>query len=86
MSEKELKLGNTVRDIVTGLQGIAVSKTDYLDGTTEVGIQPVCGKSDDKLPPISHISITQIEKVDEGIHVKAYPSKIGFEFLGETSA
>lgn len=78
MSEKKLKLGNRVRDVVTGLEGIAVTKCDYLDGTTQFGIQPPVRPDEGKMPDITYIDIHRLEKVDEGVHVKTSPKAIGF--------
>ena len=35
-----IKLGTIVQDRVTGLQGVAVCRTEYLTGCTRVGVQP----------------------------------------------
>lgn len=78
MSEKKLKLGNRVRDVVTGLQGIAVTRCEYLDGTTQLGIQPQARPDDEKLPAISYVDINRLEKVDDGVRVKTSPKAIGF--------
>ena len=36
-----MKLGSRVRDSITGFAGIAVSRTEYLYGCVQVGVQPV---------------------------------------------
>jgi hypothetical protein len=35
-----IKLGNTVTDNITGFQGVAVSRTEYLHGCARVAVQP----------------------------------------------
>jgi hypothetical protein len=45
----KFKPGETVRDLVTGFEGIIVSRTDYISGCNRYGVQPKVG-SDGKLP------------------------------------
>lgn len=78
MSAKDIKLGNRVRDVVTCLEGIAVTRCEYLDGTTQFGIQPPVRPDDEKLPVISYIDINRLEKVDDGVQIKAAPRAFGF--------
>lgn len=35
-----IKLGQKVRDTITGLEGIAVARSEYLYGCVRIGIQP----------------------------------------------
>ena len=35
MAKKEIKLGQKVRDTITGIEGIATSKTEYLNGCVQ---------------------------------------------------
>ena len=44
-----IKLGQTVRDVVTGFEGIVVCRADYLHGCTRIDVQPVIYK-DGKVP------------------------------------
>ena len=37
---KEIKLGDKVKDSVTGFKGIAVGRTEYLHGCIRITIQP----------------------------------------------
>ncbi len=39
--EDKMKLGAIVRDEITGFEGVAVSRTEYLFGCVSVGVQPV---------------------------------------------
>ena len=36
---KEIKLGDLVRDTITGFEGIAVAKTDWLNGCSRFSLQ-----------------------------------------------
>jgi hypothetical protein len=38
--ENELKLGQKARDIVTGIEGIIIGKTEWLTGCNTYGIKP----------------------------------------------
>lgn len=44
-----VKLGDQVIDSVSGFSGIAVSRTDFLNGCSRISVQPPVGK-DGKLP------------------------------------
>ena len=42
----DVKLGDKVKDQITGFEGIAISRTEYLYGSVRVQVQPVkLGKS-----------------------------------------
>ncbi len=36
-----VKLGSKARDIYTGLEGVAVGRTEWLYGCTRIGIEPI---------------------------------------------
>lgn len=73
----EIKLGHQCRDIVTGFEGIVVSRIEYLDGRTAFGIQAKAAH-DSKLPAVEYVSSVQCEKTGEGVHVDQTPHTIGF--------
>lgn len=66
----EIKLGMKVKDTVSGLTGIAIARTEWLNGCTRYGIQPPVD-SDGKVPASHWVDEPQIEIVDEGITVKS---------------
>ena len=77
----EVLLGAKVRDKVTGLEGIAVSRHDYLYGCTRISIQPEVDK-DGKVPDIHTCDAPQLEivgepllKTDEQLKEKGGPDK-----------
>lgn len=74
---KNIVLGNKVRDVVSGLVGIAVSRLEQLDGSSQFGIQPEAGK-DAQLPPVAFVPTGQCLKVDDGVHVEPLVRPIGF--------
>ncbi len=55
-----IKLGDQVRDVITGFKGIAVSRCTYLNGCDHIGIQPKASK-DGALPPMEWIDLPQVE-------------------------
>lgn len=73
-----IKLGNKARDKVTGFEGIAISKIEYLNGCIQFCIKP---KSDNgKMPGGEYIDIQQLEFIDDGVAVEAKPT--GGENMG----
>ncbi len=41
---KEIKLGQNVRDRVTGFAGIATGRSEFITGCTRIGVTPKVGK------------------------------------------
>jgi len=63
--KKEIKLGMTVRDKVTGLKGTASLFAELLSGTRQIAIQP-SGKGTD-YPEGRYIDDHLIEYIDDGV-------------------
>lgn len=61
---KVVKLGTKVRDKVTGLVGIAIARTEWLNGCARIVIQPQETK-DGKPVDTTCVDEPQIEVVDE---------------------
>jgi hypothetical protein len=61
----EIKLGQKVRDIVTGLEGIATAKCEYLNGCVQFGITPL--STDNKYPETHYLDYKQLEVAGEGV-------------------
>lgn len=40
----QVRLGGTYKDTVTGLQGVATVRSEYLNGSVRVGVEPKVGK------------------------------------------
>lgn len=53
-----IELGDTVMDRVTGFVGVAVSRTEYMNGCIRYAVQPVCD-------PDKKSEMPKIEYVDE---------------------
>lgn len=63
-----LKLGDKVRDTVTGLEGIAIAKTEWLNGCFRWTVQPPIDK-DGKVPEAHSVDEHQLIVVTEKTHV-----------------
>lgn len=61
-----VELGDKVRDKVTGLTGIAVSRHSYLNGCDRIGVQQPVDK-DGKLPDAPCFDEPQLEVLDAGV-------------------
>lgn len=60
-----VKLGQTVRDKISGLVGIAIQRLDLLNGCIQYAVQP--RGEGDKMPDAYNIDFQQLEKVDDGV-------------------
>lgn len=63
---KQVKLGDKVKDKVTGFKGIVVSISKHLYGCDRVGVQPEIGK-DGKVPDAGWFDIDSIELVKSAV-------------------
>ena len=68
-----IKLGNKVRDMVTGLEGIAISRIEYLNGCVQYGVRPKVDK-DGKSRDAEYIDIAELKVVGKGVAVDAEPN------------
>lgn len=71
--KKEIQLGNKVRCIVTGFEGIAVSKINYINGCVQFCVKPEKGK-ENKMPDGEYIDVQQLVYVSKGVEVLAKPT------------
>lgn len=69
----DIQLGNTVRDTVTGLVGIATSRVEYINGCVQYAVTPKMG-ADNKMPEAAYIDFQRLEFVDDGVAVKRSPT------------
>lgn len=58
-----VKLGDKVKDVITGFEGTMVSETKFLHGCKRFGIQPVIDK-DGKLPEPQWFDEPRVELVE----------------------
>ncbi len=69
-----VKLGNVVRDPVTGFTGTATQYVELLNGTVQFAVQPACGPNEpNKLPDAYSFDIHLLEFVEEGMEAKVTP-------------
>lgn len=69
---KKIKLGDKVKDKVSGFEGIATAKTIFLNGCLQIEVTPKIKEGEpntsDKLFGIG-IDIEQLEKIGNGINI-----------------
>jgi len=73
----KIELGMTVRDTITGLEGIAVCRCLYLHGCDHIGIQPKANKTTGIIPPVAWIDEPQVEST--GRRLKKGPKRTNEE-------
>lgn len=66
----QIKLGNTVRDVISGFSGIAIQKTEYLNGNVQYSLQPK-GKEDGVFLDAMSIDYHTLDVVDDGVADRA---------------
>jgi len=69
----KVDLGDKVRDKITGLEGILVARTEYLNGCWRIGIQPQEIKDGKPVEPY-WIDVEQAERVPAKPAMKGKPS------------
>lgn len=65
-----IELGRKVRDKVSGIEGIAVSRTEFLNGCVRYSIQPKPAKKDGSIPGELWFDVKQLEVVGPGVIVE----------------
>lgn len=61
--KETIDLGETVRDVVTGFTGVAVSRHEYVGGYVAIGVQGVGVKPDGTPSDVVFIDERQLERV-----------------------
>lgn len=64
-----ITLGNKVRDRVTGFEGIATSRLEYLNGCVQYGVTPKVEEGKSTRPNAEWIDHGQLEVIGEGVTV-----------------
>jgi hypothetical protein len=64
-----ITLGQKVRDQITGFEGIAVAKVEYINGCIQFGIKPK--STDGKMPETVYLDEQTLEVVDAGVAIEA---------------
>lgn len=71
-----IKLGQEVKDGVTGFKGIAVSRTEFLQGCCRIEVQPKVDK-DGQLQELGTFDEPQLEVIGRGVLVEVARKKTG---------
>ena len=59
----EIKLGDKVKDTITGLIGIATARCLYIHGCDHIGIQPPADNEKGKVPSLVWVDSPQVEVI-----------------------
>lgn len=70
----EIKLGSKVRDMVTGVTGIAVARCEYLNGCVQYCLVPPAKKGATERPEGVYLDVGQLEVVGNGINIPQRPT------------
>jgi len=70
----ETKIGQTVKDLVTGVEGVAICRAQYLHGCIRLEVQP-SKKKDDTIPESVMIDEVQIKIINKKQLIKVKKSK-----------
>ena len=74
MPKEEIELGDLVREKITGLEGIAIAKTEWLNGCVRFSVQGRVLDKEGKVPDPQCFDIQQIALVQkQAFYQKAKP-------------
>ena len=65
----EIKLGQEVRDKVTGFEGIATARCEYINGCLQFGITPM--SQDGKYPDTNYLDYKRLEIIGDGVAINS---------------
>ena len=74
----KIKLGDEVKDVITGFTGIVTAETNYLSGARSLEVQKQISE-DNKYPPSTWITENYLERVGDGVHVEPIKKELGFQ-------
>jgi hypothetical protein len=60
-----IALGTKVKDMITGLEGIVIGRTEYLTGCAHIAVQPEKLKDDGTIPDAQWFDETRAQVIDE---------------------
>ena len=70
MKKEDVVLGNKVKDIITGFEGIATSKVEFLNGCIQYCVKPIIG-TDGKMPEGEYIDQQQLVVIGQGVAIES---------------
>jgi hypothetical protein len=78
-----IQLGTCVRDILTGLTGVAVARTEWLYGCTRIAIEPIDLKKDGKPSDSVWFDEQRVEKCEDQSKALSFqPARTSYIKLG----
>jgi len=72
-----IKLGDKVKDKVSGISGIVVSRIEFLNGCIQFGVQPPYDKKDQREISNWNIDEAQLDKIPGGLNAGEKKVPIG---------
>jgi len=63
----EIKLGSTVKDLISGFTGIAIQRLEQLNGNVQIAIQPKIAEGATAYPEAMFIDHHTLAVIDEGV-------------------
>lgn len=72
----KVELGSLVRDKITGFEGIAMARAEYLTGCVHIGIQPCRLTNDGGLPDWQWLDESRLVVLQENVVQLIGPTKI----------
>ena len=70
----KIELGQKVRCKVTGFEGIATSRVEFLNGCVQYCVKPKMNEKDKKMPDGEFIDQQQLEVVKGGVEIQQEPT------------
>lgn len=64
-----IKLGDKVKDKISGFTGIAVSRIEYINGCIQYGVKPRV-KKNGEMPDIQYIDEKQLSIISKKVRIK----------------
>lgn len=71
-----IEMGNKVRDLVTGLEGIVTGRAEYLNGCVQYSVKPPVG-ADGKMPEAWWLDEAQLVVTGQGVAIPAPLRAVG---------
>jgi len=65
----EIKLGDRARDVVTGFEGVAVARTQWLNGCVRISLQPEKLDKEGKVRESQSFDVEQLEVVGKPVKI-----------------
>lgn len=67
----EIELGMKVRDRISGIEGIATARTEFINGCVRISVQPKVDKKTNTLPAEVWFDDKQLEITGKGVKIQS---------------